>query len=173
MIPGNKRMVPLLTAVLIAVAVTAGAQAESLELVIEAARDTTQGFAARDLERQSRRLLAWPEGVVSLPDSVVWREGGATGLAFRLDSAKIAGGSAAGLMRLVPGRYDLDTPVYLGDGTISAMFSAGRLEVTPGRILYRRPASRIASRGTLFLLAGLVLATGVMLRAARRRTRRS
>lgn len=173
MITGNKVLVPLLAALLMAATGSVDAKAESLELVIEAARDTTQGFAARDLERQSRRLLAWPEGVVSLPDTVVWRQGGATGLAFQLDGARIAGGSAAGLLQLVPGRYDLDTPVYLGDGTISAMFSAGRLEITPGRILYRRPASRIARRGTLFLLAGLVLATGVMLRAARRRTRRS
>ena len=146
---------------------------ETVLLVVEAARDTTAGFRAQVLPEQGRRALTWPHGVITLPDTMAWLEHGETGLAFSLHAATLAGVGAGGRFVGEPGRYKLDTPLYLGDNALVACLAAGELEVSPGFVIYRQPVKRRDQRGDWLLLGGLILATGVLLRAARRRSRRA
>jgi hypothetical protein len=158
---------------LIILLVSAATGSTADRLVIEAARDTTQGFVSRDLAGPGRRLLAWPEGVLSVPDTAAWLPDGETGLAFALVSDRAAAAGPAGRLGLRPGRYGIDTPLLLTDGVLSAHLTSGTLEVSEaGEVRYRRPGGGIGSRGTLLLLAGLGLATVVLLRAVRRRATR-
>lgn len=143
-----------------------------LLFVVEGARDEARRFESRALPEQERRLLTWPEGVISLPDSAVLREAGVSGLAFALDASRVAAAGSGGRLALDHGRYDIDTPLYLGDGTATVLITAGSLEIDRFRIVYRRPAAGVGSRGTLFVLAGVALATALMLRLVRRRTQR-
>lgn len=164
------RRLPLLAALLLGGG--AGAS-EPVLLVVEAARDTTAGFVALSLPDLGRRVLAWPEGVISVPDTAVWLESGRDGLAFALAAPPLAGVGAGGRFPAEPGRYKLDTPLVLQDGLVVACLSDGELEVAPGRFVYRRPGKRHDQRGDLLLLAGLVVATAVLLRAAGRRKRQA
>ena len=62
-------------------------------------------------------------------------------------------------------------PLLLTDGVLTAHLTSGTLEITEaGEVRYRRPGGGIGGRGTLLLLAGLGLATVMLLRAVRRRT---
>ncbi|HOX26562.1 MAG TPA: hypothetical protein PLL30_08260 [Candidatus Krumholzibacteria bacterium] len=138
-------------------------------LVIEAARDTTAGFVALPLPELGRRALAWPDGVVTLPDTTEWLEEGPRGLAFRLESPSLVGVAAGGRFACEPGSYRLDAPLVLADGAVVACLSAGSLDVTGERITYRQPPARRDQRGNYLILAGLLIATAVMLRGVRRR----
>jgi len=140
-------------------------------LVIVAARDTTAGFVALPLAASGRRALVWPEGVVVVPDSIPWLEAGQQGLAIPL-SAPLEGAGAGGSLPLAAGRYDLDTPLYLGSGEVTAYLTGGVLEVAADELRYRRARPARDPRADYLLLAGLVLATGVLLHQARRRRSR-
>lgn len=157
--------------VLIAVAVPGAAREGEILLVVEAARDTAQGFRAQVLPELRRRALTWPDGVITLPDTAVWLEHPDDALAFRLDAARLDGVGAAGRFRARDGDYEIDTPLYLTDGQLVACLTAGRLSVDAGQIVYRAPGHRRDQRGNLLLLGGIILATAVLLRAARRRSR--
>lgn len=151
-----------------------GARAEepAVRLVIDRARDAERGFVAREQGALERRILAWPEGVVSTPDSLAWLAEAEDGLAFALIADRISATGVAGALPLAEGRYTIDTPILLTDGRLSAFFAAGRLEVGGGVVRYRAPAPPLARGGTLYILAGVALATAVMLRALHRRPRR-
>ena len=60
-------------AILHAMAAPAASHAETILLVVEAARDTTAGFRAHALPELERRALTWPDGVITLPDTAAWR----------------------------------------------------------------------------------------------------
>ena len=158
---------------IVAIPIRSSAATETVLLIVEAARDTTAGFRAQALPEQGRRALTWPHGVITLPDTTAWLEHGETGLAFRLRVESLAGVGAGGRFTVVPGRYTLDTPLYLGDDALVACLAAGELEISPGYVVYRQPVKRRDQRGDYMLLGGLVLATAVLLRSARRRTRRT
>jgi len=158
---------------ILATPVSSPAATETILLVIEAARDTTAGFRAQVLPEQGRRALTWPHGVITLPDTMAWLEHGETGLAFRLRASTLAGVGAGGRFVGEPGRFEVDTPLYLGDDALVACLAAGQLEISPGFVIYRQPAQRRDQRGDWLLAGGLILATGVLLRLARRRTRRT
>lgn len=142
-------------------------------LVVTAAQDTSGAFQSVLLPELGRRVLVWDEGVLSLPDSALWLDDHGSGLAFAVHGATLVGVGGGGRFRIQPGRYDLDTPLLLTDGALVAYLSAGKLEVGADRLVYRRPQKRRDSRGDLFILGGVVLATAVLLRAVRQRTRRS
>lgn len=163
-------LVTLLMSLLAAV-IPSPSRADSLILVVEAARDTTRGFRAQNLPELGRRALTWPEGVITLPDSMDWLEHEADGLAFRLDGEALVGVGSAGRFSGRIGSYEVDTPLYLTDGRVVACLAAGRIEVAADRIVYRAKGHRRDQRGDLLLLGGIILATAVLLRAARRRTR--
>jgi hypothetical protein len=150
----------------------AAAEAAPRWLVIASARDTTAGFVALPLTGGGRQLLGWPEGVVATDDTVTWHPDGPGALAFALGESA-AGGGAAGRFTLADGRYTIDTPLYLEGGGVTAFLAAGSLEVTADRLTYRRPAAREGPTGDYLLLAGIVVATGVLLHLARRRRGRA
>jgi len=147
-------------------------QEPALRLVIGDARDAGRGFVAREQPELERQVLTWPAGVVSTPDSVSWLAEGDDDLAFALIAHRASALGVAGTLPLTPGRYDIDTPILLTDGRLVAFLAAGRLEVRDGSLVYRGPTTPIARGGTLYVLAGVALATVVLLRALYRRPRR-
>lgn len=151
----------------------AWADEADVRLVIDRARDAERGFVAREQELLGRRVLAWPAGVVSTPDSLAWLAEAEDGLAFALVADRISATGVAGALPLTEGRYAIDTPIMLTDGRLTAFFAAGRLEVSGGVVRYRAPSPPLARGGTLYILAGVALATAVLLRALHRRPRRS
>jgi hypothetical protein len=159
---------------LLAVLVVTAAAAEAAPrwLVITSARDTTAGFVALTLSGDGRQLLGWPEGLVATDDTVTWHPDDPGALAFALGESP-AGGGAAGRFTLADGRYTIDTPLYLEGGGVTAFLGAGSLEVTADRLTYRRPVAREGPTGDYLLLAGIVVATGVLLHLARRRRGRA
>jgi len=166
------KLLPIML-ILASVALASVAGGSPATLVVREAQDTERGFVARDLEDLGRRVLAWPDGLLSVADTAAWMDAGESNLAFALQPATTVAIGADGRLPLQPGNYDIDTPLMLDDGHLVAYFADGRLEITAHEIVYRRPAPRIARRGTLLLLAGIAVATGVLLRAVRRRPRRS
>jgi hypothetical protein len=139
-------------------------------LVIPAARDTSVGFVAVPLPDGGGMVLAWPEGVLVTEEGVAWLPDGPQGLAFDLDG-DLRGAGAGGLFTARPGRFTIDTPLYLAAGGVRAYLQAGELTVSDARLEYRRPRSAHDPRGDYLLLAGLVVATGILLHLARRRRR--
>ncbi len=154
-------------------ATQAWAQAAPSSLVISQARDTSRGFVARDQSDLAQRVLAWPDGLVATPDTLAWLAAGDQDLAFVLRPDRLVALGSAGVLDLAPGRFDIDTPLLLSDGTVSAFLADGRLEVTADRVIYRAPGAPVARGGTLLILAGVAIATAALLRAVRRRPRRS
>lgn len=145
----------------------------ALRLVIGHARDGARGFVAREQQALEQRVLAWPEGVVSMPDSLPWLAEGDEDLAFSLIPDRVTALGADGVLPLVAGRYDIDMPIMLTDGRLTAFLAAGRLDVGAEALHYRTPTPPVARGGTLYVLAGVALATVVLLRALYRRSRRS
>ncbi len=167
----GQRMV--LALVLMAISLAPPAAAESMQFVVEAARDSTSGFVALPLTALGAQALAWPEGVITIPDSLEWLDFGPASLVFTVDGSRLVGAAVGGIFTAEPGRHDPDPPLQLSDGRITACLAAGEIEVAPGRITYRRPDQGRDPRGDFMLVGGLVLATAVLLHGVRRRTRRS
>ncbi len=153
-----------------AAAPDAGAALAPERLVIPAARDTSVGFVAVPLPADGGTVLAWPEGVVVTEAGVPWLPDGQQGLAFALDGP-LRGAGAGGLFTARPGRFTIDTPLYLAAGGVRAYLQSGELIVAADRLEYRRPHAAADPRGDYLLLAGLVVATGILLHLARRRRR--
>jgi LPXTG-motif cell wall-anchored protein len=169
-IPSDRR--GLIAGVMLLVLGLCGAKAGARPyvLVIEAAQDTSQAFRAIELLELERRALVWPEGMVSLPDTMAWLEAGSGSLAFELHPNDLVGFGAGGRFHVRPGTYDLDLPLMLADQQIIAVLTGGQLEIQDDQIVYRRPATGRDTRGDYFILGGLILATAVLLMAIRRRT---
>ncbi|MBD3221799.1 hypothetical protein GF314_11215 [bacterium] len=140
-------------------------------LVIEGARAADGTFVQRDHDHLARTALLWPEGVVAAPAGLAWRDTGVADLAIALDAASLQISATAGRLPLDPGNYDIDTPLTIDDGRVVALLADGRLVVERGGLRYGRtpPAGDGGRGGTLLLVAGLGLATAVLLRLARRR----
>ncbi len=170
-----QRVAPMVAGLLVVLLVVGppSARAESLLLVVEAARDTTAGFRAQVLPELGRRALTWPDGVITLPDTMAWLEHDADGLAFRLDPEQFTGVGAGGRFTGQAGSYKIDTPLYLTDGRVVICLAAGKLDVTADQLIYRHHGRRRDQRGDLLLVGGIILATAVLLRAVRRRTSRA
>lgn len=141
-------------------------------LVITAAQDTNRAFGALGADVQARRTLFWPEGLLITPDTMTWRSDGPEDLAFVLRAADLGAFSTGGRFDLHVGRYSLDVPLLLSDGVLTAVLTGGNLVVEPDRILYSRPPVKRDPRGDYYILAGLILATAILLRAVRRRVGR-
>jgi hypothetical protein len=139
-------------------------------LVVEGAADTTAGFRWRAGPGRRERTLAWPEGVLTVPDSVACEPFGTEGLAVPV-LPDLAGVGAGGALAFRSGRYHIDDPLHLTDGRIAAYLAAGDLEIRDERVRYiRPPASRSPDpRAGFLLLAGMILLVVVSLRFARRR----
>jgi len=160
-------------AMVVLAALLFGGQAGAGQLIIQAAQDTTKGFVARDIPEQGRRILAWPEGLVSVPDSAIWKTADQQGLAFDFQREDAVAVGAGGRLPLIPGRYSIDTPMLIDDGALRAYLNRGHLTVDQSSIIYRQTAPGLAREGTMLMLAAIGVATAVLLRAVRKRPRRS
>jgi hypothetical protein len=151
------------------------AAAPARMMVLTGAQDSSGVFQVLELNQLGRRALVWPEGVLTQPGDAPWQENEAGELLFYLSDPGLFGIGSQGRFRFQQGRYDLDTPLLISDGELTVYLSAGILDVGPDRIIYFRPPGaskqKPGRRGEYYVLAGLVLATALLLRAARKRTR--
>lgn len=167
-----RRVLALWTALVCAGSGPDAGVAAAWRLVIVDGADPARGYVQTVHAEVARTTLIWPHGAITVPDSVVWQIRAAD-LEIGLEPAELRITAAAGTLPVADGNFDIDTPLLVEDGRLVALLAAGRLRIEGERLMYRRPpSSSIPGRqGTLLLVAGLAVATAVLLRAARRRTR--
>ncbi len=136
-------------------------------VVIEGGRDTTAGFRWQEGPAPGRHSLVWPEGTLSLPDSLTLDDFGQldAGLACAED---LSGVGASGHLVFRDGSYQISEPVLLADGVLELHISAGELIVRGDQIRYRRPqVTETKTQANYVFLAGLVVLIVVLMRRAR------
>jgi len=140
-------------------------------LVVVAAADSTAGFAWVRQPERARRLLVWPAGVLSVPDSleVSW-EGSADLVVPTL--AGLRGFSGTRGLAFLGGSYAIETPLLLDDGRIQLFAAAGELEIGVDRLVYRSRAPALDGRSSYLFMAAILILSLVLLARVRSRTRR-
>ncbi|MCB1183390.1 hypothetical protein KDM41_08145 [bacterium] len=138
-------------------------------LVIGGVRDTTETYAFRTEPGPGpgRRSLVWPEGTLTLPDSLVLEPYGESdvGLACR---PALAGVGSSGQLVLRDGAFQVSEPLVISDGVFELHVARGTLEIRGDRIRYRRPdAEARRNKAQILFLAGLLLLIVVLMRRAR------
>lgn len=137
-------------------------------LVIADANDTTDVFVWQDGPGEGRRSLVWDEGVLTVPDDMVFESYGPYDLGVPC-GANLTGHGKGGRLVFASGTYPIDEPVRLTDGVVDFYAAAGELEIRNGRVRYSRDEARQKDpRASFIMLAGLVLLTVILLRRARR-----
>lgn len=137
-------------------------------VVIEKGRDASAGFRWQDGPAPGRHSLVWPEGTLSLPDSLDLEDFGQrdAGLAC---GEELSGVGTSGHLVFRDGSYQISEPVVLADGKFELHLSAGELIVRGDQIRYRRPQEQDRkTQANYVFLAGLVLLIIVLMRRARR-----
>ena len=180
MFPSSGRMPGLLlTAIVLLLAGTAAAQSGPLVLgqpgylIISGARDSTGTYVWQDGPGPGRRSLVWPEGTLSLPDTVFTEPYGRQDLGLPC-RAEMSGVGKSGSLVFSDGDYTVSEPIVVSDGILELHLAAGRLEVRGSQIRYRRPdVAEPKTRANLILLAGLALLIIVLMRRARLHLRKS
>jgi len=142
-------------------------------VVIQDGRDADAGFHWQDGPAPGRHSLVWPEGTLSLPDSVTLDDFGQqdAGLACGKD---LSGVGASGYLVFRDGSFQISEPILLADGGFELHVSAGELTIRGDQIRYRRPQIQDKKTQANYLfLAGLVVLIVVLMRRARRHLRTS
>jgi len=164
----------VLAAVLLVVSSTAVAQTGRSELghpgyiIIEGVRDTAMVFYWQAGPGPDSHSLVWPEGTLSLPDTLFLDEFGEwdAGLACR---SELSGVGGSGRLVFQDGLYQISEPLLLADGILELHVSAGELEVRGDQIRYRRPVVKDnKTQANYIFLAGLIVLIAVLLRRARK-----
>ena len=143
-------------------------------LVIEAAWDS-QGVFVRGRDPSThRRTLEWPEGRLSLPDTLEPERFARQDLGVP-SLAGLAGSGTSGRLALIDGIYPVSESIVLTDGRLELEISAGELEIRGAMIRYRRQVTESAVanddfKSGLLLLAGMTLLVIVLLRRVRMKT---
>jgi hypothetical protein len=141
-------------------------------IVIEDGRQK-EDFRWQEGPGPGRHSLVWPEGTLSLPDSVTLEEFGPRDAGI-VCGAELSGVGGSGQLVFQDGVYQISEPILLADGLLELHVSAGELVVRGSQIRYRRP--RIEDRKTqanYIFLAGMMLLVVVLLRRARSQLRKS
>jgi len=142
-------------------------------LVIEGVRDTTALFSWQNGPGPGRHSLVWPEGTLSLPDSVELDDYGRLDVGLTC-GRELSGVGGSGHLVFADGLYTISEPVVLGDGILELHLAAGELEVRQNQIHYRRPVIVDRSHQANYVfLAGLVVLIVVLMRRARKQLRKS
>lgn len=141
-------------------------------LIIAAARDSSAGFNWLEGPGPGQISLTWLDGMLTLPDSMVLEPFGQFDLAVPV-TAQLSGAGASGKLDWRDGIYEISEPVMLNDGVIGLLVSEGELEILGTRIRYRAPErddpqKKVDPRASFFMLAGIMLLIGVLMRRARR-----
>lgn len=142
-------------------------------LVIEGVRDSTSVFAWQQGPGPGRHSLVWPEGTLSLPDSLNPEDYGRADVGLACGS-DLSGVGSSGYLVFNSGLYTISEPVVLADGVLELHLSAGELEIRNNQIQYRRPVIVDHTHEANYIfLAGLVLLIVVLMRRARKQMRKS
>jgi hypothetical protein len=136
-----------------------------------AAWDSTAGYRWLPHPERSRRLLVWPEGFLSVPESLTLRGVEDDDLELPY-AAGLRGFSGTKGLVFAPGDYPLDDPLLLDDGRFQLFAAAGRLTIAADRIFYARPVPRRDPRADYLIAAAILILSLVLLARARARTRR-
>jgi hypothetical protein len=144
--------------------------------VLEAASDSSSGFRWLSLPSHGVRCLTWDGGALVLPLAEPPERFGVDDLTVPY-SAELVGVSQGRRMVFEPGRYRIEEPVLLTDGTRWLFLSAGEMTVEPALIQYRREfpgsGSTDRSRAQYLFLGALVILIAVLLLRVRSRLRES
>lgn len=137
-------------------------------LVLEAARDTAANFRWDNRGGDPERVLAWPEGRLSLPDSALVEEFSRTDLGVAVGPG-FAGRGGRGQLRWQDGIYPVTEEVTLSDGTVTCVLWGGELEISGPMIRYRTVAAEEPAswKAGLAFLAGMTLLVWTLLRRSR------
>jgi len=140
---------------------------ESGYVVIEAARDSASGFVWEEGPGPGFRSLIWPEGRLTVPDSLLVEDFGRRDLGLRC-AESLAGSGSSGQLVFRDGIFPVSEPVVLTDGFLELQVTGGELEIRGAMIRYRRSDTRSGDfRSGLLLMAGMTLMIIVLLRRAR------
>jgi hypothetical protein len=139
-------------------------------LVIEAGLDSTAGFRWVSLPEQGVRCLTWRDGTLVLPLEQPTGQFGVDDLTLPFDSGMM-GISDGRRLLFREGRYPIDRPLLLADGSRWIFFSRGELVIEPGRIIYRQGPPPTNLKAQYLLLAGIVILITVLMVRIRRRLR--
>jgi len=142
-------------------------------LIIEGVRDSTSAFAWHSGPKPAYHSLVWPEGTLSLPDSVSLEDFGPSDVGTAC-LAQLSGVGNSGRLVFEDGIYSISEPLLLADGVLELHVSGGELEVRGTQIRYRRPhIEETSQKANLIFLSGLVLLIVVLMRRARKKLRAS
>ena len=142
-------------------------------VIIASGLDSTLGYQWRLGPGPGQRSLTWPQGMLSLPDSVAVESLRGVDLAIAC-GASLAGLGSRGNLLFQDGIYPVSEPIVLSDGVLHLYLADGELEILGQRIRYAAPTEGKADpRSGYLFLAGIVLLVVVLLRriAVRKRHR--
>ena len=142
-------------------------------LVIEGGRQENGDFRWQAGPGPGRHSLVWPEGTLSLPDSLELGQFGEQDAGISC-GPQLSGVGASGQLLFRDGSYQISEPVLLADGVLELHLSAGELVVRGDQIRYRRPqVEESKTQANYIFLAGLVVLIVVLMRRARHQLRKS
>jgi hypothetical protein len=140
-------------------------------LIIEGVRDSLSEFSRQDGPKVGFSALVWPEGTLSLPDSIAFDDFGLSDVGTPCLAA-LSGVGNSGRLVFEDGIYPISEPVLLADGILELHLSGGELEIRGTQLRYRRPQVEDKSqKSNLIFLSGLVLLIIVLMRRARKKLR--
>jgi hypothetical protein len=138
-------------------------------LVVEAVFDSTARYVWDDSATEGRRILTWPEGSLTLPDTLATERYGRHDLGLPT-LAGLSGSGASGRLALVDGIYPISEPLTLTDGRLELRVTAGELEIRGPQIRYRNRPPDLGDKdrkSAWLLVAGMVVLIAVLMRRAR------
>jgi len=139
--------------------------------VIEAANDSTAGFEWITLVDQAKKCLVWDGGAFTLPDSLTTGTFGPDGITIPF-SQDLLGVSHGRRLLFTPGRFVIDFPLYLSDGSWHCFLAKGDILIENGRIVYRMREGNANPRSQYIILAAMLIMIVLLLARSRSRLRK-
>jgi len=139
--------------------------------VIEAANDSTAGFEWITLVDQAKKCLVWDGGAITLPDSVIPGTFGLDDITIPF-SKDLLGVSHGRRLLFTPGRFVIDHPLYLSDGSCHCFLAKGDILIENGRIIYRMREGSTNPRSQYIILAAMIIMIVLLLARSRSRLRK-
>jgi hypothetical protein len=142
-------------------------------LIVTGVRDSADGrvFQPQAGPGPGRHALVWPEGTLSLPDSMRLEPFGRADVGVAC-GPELSGVGNGGRLVFRDGAFPVTEPLALSDGVVEMHVSAGVLEIRGDQLRYRRPdPAKRQDRANMIFLAGLVLLIVILMRRVRLRAR--
>jgi len=138
-------------------------------LVLSAARDTTSDYHWSSGPGAERRSLVWSCGVLNIPVNYEIEDFGPFDLAIPC-TERFGGVGKTGRLIMTDGKFEINEPVLLTDGTVFFFAEDGLLEFVASRIRYFPPEvkEKVDPRASFMLLGGLLVLIAVLVRRSRR-----